>query len=158
MTTRQAAKSVPEGLQLPLMHLLRRASQAADALCLEPFGNAGMTPRQWVVLAAIAAGEGANQTDLVNLTGIDRSTIAEIMRRLHKAGLVRRQRSRKDARAYVVSLSSEGRRAFEAGQVIAASVDDAIMQRLPARGRREFLEALHALIQPGDRPSAPARS
>ena len=150
MTTRQAAKSVPDGFELPLMHLLRRASQAADALCQKPLRNAGMTPRQWVVLAAIAAGEGANQTDLENRTGIDRSTIANIMRRLHKAGLVRRHRSRKDARAYVVSLSTEGRRAYEAGKVIAASVDEAIMQRLTANGHRELLDALQALIQPVD--------
>ena len=42
----------------------------------------GVTLRQTVLLAAIAEKEGASQSDLVRATGVDRSTLAEMMARI----------------------------------------------------------------------------
>ncbi len=51
------------------------------------------------MLARVAGNEGLSQTDIVNLTGIDRSTLADIVRRLVKKGLLQRRRTKQDARA-----------------------------------------------------------
>jgi DNA-binding MarR family transcriptional regulator len=37
----------------------------------------GITPRQLAVLVVVAESEGANQADITEQTGIDRSTTAE---------------------------------------------------------------------------------
>jgi DNA-binding MarR family transcriptional regulator len=41
-----------------------------------------LTPRQLAVLVTVANNEGLSQTGLVDRTGIDRSTLADIVRRL----------------------------------------------------------------------------
>ena len=69
-----------------------------------------LTPRQLAVLVTVANNEGLSQTGLVDRTGIDRSTLADIVRRLQRKGLLQRRRTKEDARAYAVKLTDEGRR------------------------------------------------
>ena len=47
--------------------------------------NDGLTPRQFAVLETVAANTGLNQMDIMAATGIDRSSTAELVRRLVKA-------------------------------------------------------------------------
>ena len=96
-------------LESSAIHMLHRASQAADELFASETSGADLTPRQFAVLAALEVLESASQTQIVDATGIDRSTLADIVKRLVKRGLLNRRRSRSDARAYVVRLTPEGR-------------------------------------------------
>jgi DNA-binding MarR family transcriptional regulator len=66
------------------VHLLHRASQAVEEIFQAAGGDSDLTPRQLAVLATVAGNEGLSQTDIVNLTGIDRSTLADIVKRLSK--------------------------------------------------------------------------
>lgn len=91
-----------------LTHLLHRACQVADSVFNEEAGTTGLTTRQFAVLVAVANNRDVSQTGLVQATGIDRSTVAEIVKRLLRRGLVRRKRTRLDARAYAVRLTDEG--------------------------------------------------
>ena len=91
-----------------LSPLLRRASQTADAAlakALEDFYP--LTPRQYDLLEAIGTST-RTQTELATLTGIDRSTMSEVLRRLEAQKLVKRPYSRSDPRRRNVSLTSSG--------------------------------------------------
>ena len=81
------------------VHLLHRAGQFAGDVFVSEMGDDGLTPRQYAVLVAVAESEGLSQTDLVGRTGVDRSTLADIVRRMIKKGLISRQRTKRDARA-----------------------------------------------------------
>ena len=97
------------------VHLLHRAGQCAKHF----FGTAvggDLTPRQLAVLAAVADNEGGTQTDIVETTWIDRSTLADIVRRLQRKGLLHRRRTKEDARAYAVKLTDRGRRLLRSAQ------------------------------------------
>jgi MarR family transcriptional regulator, temperature-dependent positive regulator of motility len=73
------------GLGRSPIHLLHRAGQCAgDIFAAEVKGS--LTPRQLAVLTAVAANEGLSQTDLVQSTGVDRSTLADIVRRFEREG------------------------------------------------------------------------
>jgi MarR family transcriptional regulator, temperature-dependent positive regulator of motility len=61
------------------------------------------------VLACVGESDGLSQADIVEETGVDRSTIAELVRRMGKKGLLQRRRSKQDARAYIVKLTESGR-------------------------------------------------
>jgi DNA-binding MarR family transcriptional regulator len=99
----------PEGaLTSSLTHLLHRACQVADSVFNEEAGTTGLTTRQFAVLVAVANNRDVSQTGLVQATGIDRSTVAEIVKRLLRRGLIKRKRTRLDARAYAVRLTEEG--------------------------------------------------
>ena len=112
-------------------------------------GNSGLTPRQLVVLAAIAENEGLSQTKIVDRTGIDRSTLTDVVRRLQKSGLLARRRTRDDARTYAVRITAEGRKALRDAGEVAERIETRIMASLPSRERNEFLRLLDLGHQAG---------
>ena len=108
--------------------------------------DGGLTPRQLVVLGAVAHNEGASQTDIVETTGIDRSTIAEMVKRLIKRGLLHRRRTKEDARAYAVKLTDQGRRLLRSVEPLAKAVDERVLDALPTKQREQFVDALSRIV------------
>ena len=49
-------------------------------------GGKELTKQQFILLCALEQNDGASQTALVEITGIDRSTLAEMVRRMLGAG------------------------------------------------------------------------
>lgn len=126
-------------------HLMHRALQLALDIYSDEVGSGGLTQRQFAVLEAVSAKSGLTQTDLVKATGIDRSTLADLVARMTTKGLLERERSTLDARAKAVRLSEAGQAALEAARPAVAAADKRIMGLLP-KGRREtFLELLGEL-------------
>ena len=80
-------------------------------------GVGDLTPRQFAVLVTVSQNEGLSQTHLVERTGIDRSTLADIVRRMLKKGLLQRRRTKEDARAYAVKLTEEGWRVLRSASL-----------------------------------------
>jgi len=136
----------PSPSEASVSHLLHRAVQIAADLHAEQAGPEGLTPRQFAILAAVAETEGATQSQLVRSTGVDRSTLAELLTRLMVRGLVLRLRSEGDARANQVTLTESGRAVLAAAQPLAASADLALLARLPEDRRARFLKDLRRLV------------
>ncbi|MDO9336454.1 MAG: MarR family transcriptional regulator [Caulobacter sp.] len=126
-------------------HLLHRAAQRALDLYAAEAGPGAVTQRQHAVLAAVAEKEGAAQADLVASTGIDRSTLADMVARMIDKGLLARERSAQDARANAVRLTDAGREALEAIGPKTLAADAALMALLPKGKREGLLEALEVL-------------
>lgn len=68
---------------------LRRSLRAIEARFEAASGPDGLTVPQYLVLRAIAATGGLSQTEVVLETGIDRSTVADIVRRISTRSLIR---------------------------------------------------------------------
>jgi DNA-binding MarR family transcriptional regulator len=66
------------------IHLLHRVGQCASDIFAMEIGDADLTPRQYAILLTVSQNEGLSQTDLVERTGVDRSTLADIVRRMLK--------------------------------------------------------------------------
>ena len=115
-----------------------------------------LTPRQLAVLVTVSNNEGLSQTGLVDRTGIDRSTLADIVRRMQKKGLLQRRRTKEDARAYAVRLTDEGRRVLRTAEPLAKRVDERILEALPAKQREQFIEDLLAIADTLQKISSPA--
>jgi DNA-binding MarR family transcriptional regulator len=147
MMARDTTKQNNNGrLEQSPLHLLHRAEQCASEYFLNVASEGDITPRQYAVLTTIASHEGLSQTHLVERTGIDRSTVADITRRLLKRGLVQRRRTREDARAYAVKLTDAGWRALKSTEPMVKSVDEKILSVLPSNQRERFLEDLSAIV------------
>lgn len=128
------------------IHLLHRAGQCAGDIFSSEVTAEGLTPRQFAVLITVAQYEGLSQTDLVERTGIDRSTLADIIRRMLKKGLVSRRRTKEDARAYAVRLTNEGRNVLDTAQPAATMADERILAALPLDKRDEFIQCLNTIV------------
>ncbi|MGD9980868.1 MAG: MarR family winged helix-turn-helix transcriptional regulator [Hyphomonadaceae bacterium] len=127
-------------------HLLHRAEQLAADRFAQLVGDS-ITLRQFTVLAAIAESPGLSQSDLVRATGIDRSTLADMMARMEKRGWVVRSPSRSDARAYSVLLAQGGGTILSATAHHARAADAAILDLLPRTKARTFLGTLTKLAK-----------
>jgi len=114
-----------------------------------------LTPRQLAVLVTVANNEGLSQTGLVDRTGIDRSTLADIVRRMQRKGLLQRRRTKEDARAYAVKLTDEGRRVLRIAEPLSRRVDDRILEALPAKQREQFIDDLLAIVDALQKISSP---
>jgi DNA-binding MarR family transcriptional regulator len=135
------------GLDRSALHLLHRAAQCAAEIFHAKITESDLTPRQLAVLMTVARDEGLSQTGLVERTGIDRSTTADIVRRLHRKGLLLRRRTKEDARAYAVNLTDEGRRVLRVVEPLAKRVDDQMLHVLPGKRGEAFVAALAALVE-----------
>ena len=128
------------------IHLLHRAAQAVEVIFSKGMSTTDLTARQLAVLVTVAQNEGLSQTGLVDRTGIDRSTLADLVRRLHRKGLLQRRRTKEDARAYAVKLTDEGRMVLRTAEPLAKRVEDRILDSLPAKRRGEFMNALVSVV------------
>ena len=140
-------------------HLLHRAQQIAANHSAAALKAAGVTLRQFSVLAALSGNEGVSQSDLVNATGIDRSTLADMVARMEKAGLIKRAASKADARAKSVSLMAKGRKALEKAQPAVDAADAALFDAMPKTKQDALLSGLAKLVEDTEaadaKPAAP---
>lgn len=130
-----------------ILHLLHRASQSADDMLANRLSETSLTPRQLTVIRAIADAPDASQTALVDATGIDRSTIADIVRRLVDAGLVERKRLASDARMYSLRLTQAGADALEHARPIADDVASAILATVDDIDKTALMRALASISE-----------
>jgi len=143
-------------------HMLRRCVQYANDLFSQEPVAGDLTKQQFTVLAAVEQNEGVSQTDLVAVTGIDRSTLAEMIRRMIEKGLVMRERTEADQRANAVRLGPSGRKALRGARAASDKVERALLASLPAGDRAKFSRMLSAIVaaaeQNGEPPAAARRA
>jgi DNA-binding MarR family transcriptional regulator len=154
-------KSGAKGMGLPALdkspsHLLHRALQLALDIYADEFGSGGLTQRQYAVLAAVETKEGLTQTDLVRITGIDRSTLADMAARMIVKGLLERQRSTSDARANAVHLTDAGRAALDEARPKMAAADARLLKLLSGGKRETLTGLLRDLVKAGDELADPS--
>lgn len=137
-----------------LVHSLHRLGQLADA----PFVNAKLSARQYAALTVIrdAAGNGriVIQKDVIDATGIDRSTASDIIKRLERQGFVTRQRGKsasgdRDDRCIVVTMTAAGSEYIARAEKIAAAAEKALLDRIAPSRRPAFLKAIADIIGDG---------
>ena len=127
-------------------HLLRRCVQYANDLFSQEPGASDLTKQQYTVLAAVEQNEGMSQTDLVNITGIDRSTLAEMIRRMIEKGLLDRERTESDQRANAVRIAAGGRKALRGARTASDRVEKALLAGLTSADRSKFIRMLTTVV------------
>ena len=136
-------------------HLLHRAEQLATERFAQLVGDT-ITLRQFILLAAISEQPGLSQSDLGRVTGVDRSTLADMMAKMEGRGWVVRTPSTSDGRAYSVLLGQAGGMMLSATTKHARAADAAILDLLPRTKGRSFLNVLSKLAKLGDATVAKA--
>lgn len=138
-------RKAPDLDQSPL-HLFHRAVQVVTEIYQNEMASHDLTARQYAVLFALAHTDAMSQSKLVDATGIDRSTMADIVRRMLKKGIIQRKRDKEDARAYEVRITEEGVRLFKTVTPIINRVEDKLLSALKGRRVDEFLANLGMIV------------
>lgn len=135
-------------------HLLHRAQQIAANHSAAALKTAGLTLRQFSVLAALSGNEGVSQSDLVNATGIDRSTLADMVARMEAGGMIKRSDSKTDARAKSVSLTVKGKKAYDKALPAVTKADTALFATLAKAKQDALIQGLTGLVDDSEKKEA----
>jgi DNA-binding MarR family transcriptional regulator len=109
--------------------------------------SAGLTPRVFEVLKAVAAAGGLSQIEIMAATGIDRSNVASLVAKLVRMRLVSRRKRTSDNRAYAVHVISDGEATLRRNLAIADRVD-ADLSPLSRKEGEGLLRLLKTLATP----------
>ena len=138
--------------------LIRRLHQIHLALFAEECGAFGVTPVQYSILTVAAAQPGLDQAALAIEVGVDRATVADVLARMERRGLVRRSRANRDARLKLVHTTVAGRRLLSRMDRQARRAHERTIAPLPPGQRAAFVNALVRLVEAGnDLGRAPLR-
>ena len=132
-------------------HLMRRCHQYFGDLYAQEAGARDLTKQQFTVLAALEHHDGVSQTALVEATGIDRSTLAEMVRRMLDRGLLfaRAHGRRRSVRTRWRSRLA-GRKALRSARIAADRAEKALLDAFLPVERQRFMKSLAAIASAAD--------
>ena len=145
---RQAADRLEpaELLDLP-GHYIRRLQQIAVAIFLEETERFGITPVQFAALDTARRQPMLDQKTLARSIGFDTSTIAGVIDRLERRGLIVRNPSPDDRRVRLLELTPEGEALLDAVMPAMRAAQERILAPLPAADRASFMDMMKLLVQ-----------
>ena len=139
-------RSSSAGTGVSTIQLLHLAASKADRIFEEHVGSIEITAREYEVLAAVARHNGLSQTDIMNDTGIDRSTTAQLTTRLVRRGWLQRRRAKHDRRTYRVRLTEHGKAALAKAGPASLATEKVLLASLAPSQKADLLEALKRIV------------
>jgi DNA-binding MarR family transcriptional regulator len=135
----------PERRRLPI--LLRRAWYGLNQAFRRRIARTGVTPDQFPAMRTLLENEatGLTQSELTRQMASDPNTIASLVERMEKNGLIERNEHEKDRRAYRLRLKPAGRKKYQDARQLALTLQTEILSALPDERREKFLEELAAV-------------
>ncbi len=126
-------------------HLLRRNHQRSYELFSARVGDV-MTRQQFALLLTLAQRSGSSQNELVGATGMDKSTLKEMLGRLVLRGWVERERAPADNRAWTMRVTPAGRALLAELVARVAAAQRDILAPLAEADRPVFIRCLQTLL------------
>ncbi|MGN6579588.1 MAG: MarR family winged helix-turn-helix transcriptional regulator [Bordetella sp.] len=93
--------------------LIRRLNQIHIAMFFESCKDFAITPVQYGLLTTLSERPNLDQTSLCAEVGVDRTTMADVLRRLEERGLVKRSNSPADGRLKIANITPRGRKVMK---------------------------------------------
>lgn len=126
--------------------LIRRLHQIHCAIFLEECKDFNITPVQYGALTELSMTPGLDQKALGFAVGLDRTNIADVLKRLEERGLVIRQQSTEDGRVKHAFLTEEGENVSNAMYSSMLAAQERFLEPLSEADKAKFLELLHTLV------------
>jgi DNA-binding MarR family transcriptional regulator len=135
----------PNSRRLP--PLLRRAWYNLNQAFRRRISHTGLTPDQYTILRLLSEGppEGLTQRELCVRMCSDPNTMASLLSRMEKCGLLGRRTHEEDRRAHRVTILPDGVNYYRELFAIAMTLQDSIVSALPAKRREQFLSDLERI-------------
>ena len=130
----------PERRRLPL--LLRRAWYGLNQAFRRRITHLGITPDQFTVMRTLIENDGITQRELTQLISSDPNTVASLVNRMEKAGLLGRETHATDRRANRLRLKARGKARYAKAREIAVALQAEVLESLPETRREQFLKDL----------------
>ncbi len=106
-----------------------------------------ITPMQFAILTVLYSGRALDQITLSTAVGIDRTSGADVIKRLYRRGLVERVPSTEDRRAKLVHITKQGQALVRAMQPNMERAQERFIRPLSPAERAMFNELVGKIIQ-----------
>lgn len=137
-------------------YLVRRLNQIHYALFYEECKTQNITPVQYGVLTALSLSPWLDQTAIGMELGLDRTTTADVIKRLQDRGLVERRVNPNDKRSRQAVITEEGLRIMGLLQGGMARAQQRLLEPLSPRNREVFMKLLSTLVEANNQYSRTA--
>ena len=134
-------------------YLIRRLHQIHVGLFAEECGSEDVTPVQSAILTVLQSGEEMDQLTLSTSVGIDRTSGADVIRRLERRGFLMRQSSKFDRRAKLVKITEEGRAFIKGVRPRMARAQERLIAPLTDEARDEFFRLINKMVDANNEAS-----
>ena len=131
-------------------HLIRRLHQIHVALFLEECSEYNLTPVQFGVLTVLANGRARDQVTIAKMIGVDRNTVADVIRRLVRRQLLDRYDNPGDKRTKFTKITSEGKHLIDRVQPGMIEAQRRLISPLSDEEYIRFMELSQKLIKAND--------
>ena len=109
--------------------------------------DVGISPPKYFILHVLTREAGISQGEIGRLYGVDPSRITRLAKQLETGGLIERTRAPEDNRVVRMSLTSEGRRAFEMASERGEVFRNRVRSALSEEEHRELRRLLDKLTE-----------
>ncbi|MFF8854602.1 MarR family winged helix-turn-helix transcriptional regulator [Streptomyces althioticus] len=137
-------------------HLARRLQQAHHLLWTTMVSEETTSP-QYAVLNTLVAEPGLDQRTVGERVGLDRSTIAEVVGRLLRRGLLDKVRDPGDGRRSLLRVTDEGARVHRSLTVRTARINQVLLAPLDPAEREVFIDLIRRVADAAETLRAPDR-
>ena len=127
-------------------YLLRRLHQIHYALFYEECGDYDITPVQYGLLTTLAVNPDLDQNSIGRELGIDRTNVADVLKRLSRRGLIERRPSKQDRRMVLCRLTPEGQRIRKEMYAAMQRAQERLLEPLLPAERNAFITTLIRLV------------
>lgn len=126
-------------------HLLRRCNQRSRLVYEKHLGGTGVSRQQLALMISISQNPKMTYSQLSVVSAFERNTLADMIERLIRTGVVSKQQSANDGRAYEVEITDKGKVFLEGAIREVEQVQQEILYSIPQDKRDEFLKCLRLI-------------
>ncbi|MFF9315723.1 MarR family winged helix-turn-helix transcriptional regulator [Streptomyces sp. NPDC014748] len=141
-------------------HLARRLQQA-HYLLWNAMVSEEITSPQFAVLNTLVAEPGLDQRTVGERVGLDRSTIAEVVSRLGRRGLLDKDRDPQDGRRFLLRPTAEGEKTHRRLAVRTARMNQVFLGPLSPAEQTQFFDLIRRVADAAEdlrNPAEPDRA
>lgn len=109
--------------------------------------SVGVTTAQLPVLVALKNGERLTQKALAEFADVEQPSMAQLLTRMERDGLVRREPSPTDGRSSLISLTAAAHRKLEPGRAVLRRIDEQACAILTPAEREALAGMLLRLLE-----------
>ena len=130
--------------QMPTL-LLGRIARSLARRVDDGLRPLGLTSAQLPVLVALKHGDQLTQKELAESIGVEQPSMAQLLSRMERDGLIRRSPSPSDGRSSLVSLTDLATSRLEPGRAVLRDLDEAVCSVLTREDRNMLTRLLLTL-------------
>lgn len=107
----------------------------------------GLMPGQPKILECLRLHEGCSQKEIAEECILDKSTVTSLLKRMEKAGYIRKEPKPDDQRSISIFLTPLGKEKAALARAVMYHIDDDMWKGISEEDKSQFIRTFHRIIE-----------